>query len=116
MIGRGSRIIPGKSTFDVIDLGNNFARFGLWSSPVDWQKIFRSPNYFLENIISDDAIERRFRYAMPDEIREQFSKSESVDFDIEKESDKVVSEGLKTSVVLDRSMDQHRKICNRKQR
>ena len=110
MIGRGSRIIPGKSTFDVIDLGNNFARFGLWSSPVDWQKIFRSPNYFLENIISDDAIERRFRYKMPDEIRERFSKSEEVEFDIEKEGDKVASEGLKSSVVLDRSIDQHKKI------
>ena len=68
------------------------------------------PNYFLENIISDDAIERRFRYKMPEEIRERFSKSEEVEFDIEKEGDKVASEGLKSSVVLDRSIDQHKKI------
>ncbi len=107
MIGRGSRIIPGKSTFDVIDLGNNAARFGLWSNPVDWQKIFRSPNYYLDSIISDDAIERRFKYVMPDEIRERFSKTENVGFDIEKESDKVVNQGLKTAVILERSIEQH---------
>jgi superfamily II DNA or RNA helicase len=107
MIGRGSRIIPGKSKFDVIDLGNNVARFGFWSSPVDWQKIFRSPNYFLENIVSDDAIERRFKYIMPDEIRQRFNKTETLEFDIDKENDRVLAEGLQTAIVLDRSIEQH---------
>jgi hypothetical protein len=36
MIGRGSRKLP-KDMFTVIDLGNNAARFGLWSEPVNWQ-------------------------------------------------------------------------------
>jgi superfamily II DNA or RNA helicase len=31
MIGRGSRKLPNKDMFTVIDLGNNAARFGLWS-------------------------------------------------------------------------------------
>jgi hypothetical protein len=36
MIGRGSRKLANKDTFNVIDLGNNAARFGLWSEPVNW--------------------------------------------------------------------------------
>lgn len=38
MIGRGSRIYKDKTTFDVIDLGNNFHRFGAWGEDLDWQK------------------------------------------------------------------------------
>ena len=110
MIGRGSRVIPGKTAFDVIDLGNNIPRFGFWSSPVDWQKIFRSPNYFLDCIISDEDIERAFKYTMPDEILERFSKSESIEFDIDKEGEKVIAKGLKTAVILERSIVQHTKI------
>lgn len=107
MIGRGSRVIPGKKNFEVVDLGNNAARFGLWSAEVDWQKIFRSPNYFLENIISDQDIERNFKYIMPDEIRVRFAKTEDVSFDIAAVNKEVVKEGLRTAVVLDRSIDQH---------
>ena len=107
MIGRGSRVIPGKKTFEVVDLGNNAARFGLWSADVDWQKIFRSPQYFLQNIITDDEIERNFKYVMPEEIRTRFSKTEAVYFDIKEENKKIVKEGLRTSVVLDRAIDQH---------
>ena len=107
MIGRGSRVIPGKSTFQVIDLGNNAARFGLWDAEVDWLKIFRNPNYFLDNIISDQDIERNFKYNMPEEIRVLFKKSEHVDFDIEAENKKVMAEGLRSAVILDRSLEQH---------
>lgn len=110
MIGRGSRVLPGKTTFDVIDLGNNVPRFGFWSSPVDWQKIFRSPTYFLDCIISDEDIERAFKYTMPDELRQRFSKSETIEFDIDKEGEQVIDEGLKTAVILDRSIEQHTKI------
>ncbi len=107
MIGRGSRVIPGKKTFEVVDLGNNAARFGLWSAEVDWQKIFRSPQYFLQNIITDDEIERNFKYTMPSELRERFSKTEDPYFDIKEENKRVVKEGLRTSVVLDRAIEQH---------
>src|SRR6218665_177957 len=57
MIGRGSRKLPNKDKFTVIDLGNNAARFGLWSDPVNWQHIFKNPEQFLENIRSDSEIE-----------------------------------------------------------
>ncbi len=110
MIGRGSRIIPGKSTFDVIDLGNNAARFGLWSAPVDWQKIFRYPDFYLENIVSDEAIEMRFKYTMPDDVRKIFGNSKNVDFDIEKACKEAIAKGLKTSTALDQSIEQHTQI------
>ncbi|MGB0789180.1 MAG: DEAD/DEAH box helicase, partial [Marinirhabdus sp.] len=42
MIGRGSRVTDTKSTFNVIDLGNNFYRFGPWGEHLDWQGIFNS--------------------------------------------------------------------------
>ncbi|MEP3383316.1 MAG: DEAD/DEAH box helicase, partial [Flavobacteriaceae bacterium] len=34
MIGRGSRILPEKKEYKVIDMGNNIARFGPWDAPV----------------------------------------------------------------------------------
>ncbi len=111
MIGRGSRVLPGKAEFTVIDLGNNVARFGHWSSPVDWKQLFRSPDFYFENLLSDEEIEREFKYEMPPELREKFSKSKEVGFDVEEAYDEVIKKGLKSKTVLDWSMDQHVKMC-----
>ncbi len=111
MIGRGSRILKNKSEFTVIDLGNNVARFGQWSAPVDWKQLFRSPDFYFENLLSDEEIEREFKYVMPPDLRKQFANSESVDFDIEDAYDTVIKKGLKSKAVLEWSMDQHVKIC-----
>ncbi|GAB2768887.1 DEAD/DEAH box helicase [Salinimicrobium soli] len=111
MIGRGSRVLPGKSEFTVIDLGNNAARFGLWSAPVDWKQIFRSPDYFLENLVSDEEIEQNFRYEMPKELRMKFEKTEDVSFDVEAEYDDIISKGLRSKTVLERSLEQHTRMC-----
>ncbi len=111
MIGRGSRVLPGKSEFTVIDLGNNAARFGLWSAPVDWKQIFRSPDYFLENLVSDEEIEQNFKYEMPAELRKKFANSKEVSFDVEAEYDDIISKGLKSKTVLERSLDQHTQMC-----
>ena len=111
MIGRGSRVLPGKSTFNVIDLGNNMARFGDWSAPVDWRQIFRSPDFYFENLLSDDEIEREFKYVMPPEIREQFPNTTDFDFDVEAAYDKVIQTGLKSKAVLEWSLDQHTQMC-----
>ncbi len=110
MIGRGSRAIPGKSTFDVIDLGNNAARFGLWAEEVDWQLIFAYPEHFLENLISDDEIERRFVYTMPEELKAKFAKSESLEFNVKNVYKEVISNKQKPTVVIDKSIEQHAKI------
>jgi len=107
MIGRGSRVLPNKKTFDVIDLGNNALRFGQWSADIDWYKIFRSPQYFLENLISDAEIEKRFVYRVPAEIKEKFPNSETIDFDIKKAHQEVIAKRLKTSVILEMSLENH---------
>ena len=88
MIGRGSRKLPNKDDFGIIDLGNNAARFGLWSDPVDWQHIFKSPEFYLENLRDDAEIELYFKYKMPDELRAKFSKTE-----------------------IENSLDQHASMC-----
>lgn len=111
MIGRGSRILPGKPEFTVIDLGNNAARFGLWMAPVDWRQIFRSPDFFLENLVSDEEIEQNFKYVMPPEVREKFAKSKIVEFDIEAAYDESISKGLKSKTVLANSLKQHAEMC-----
>ncbi|WZL88870.1 DEAD/DEAH box helicase [Salinimicrobium sp. 3283s] len=111
MIGRGSRVLPGKSEFSVIDLGNNAARFGLWSAPIDWKQIFRSPDYFLENLVSDEEIEQNFRYEMPKELRKKFANTKDVSFDVDEEYDDIIKKGLKSKTVLERSLDQHTTMC-----
>ena len=111
MIGRGSRKLPGKDEFSVIDLGNNAARFGLWDAPVDWQLIFKNPDYFLENITSDEDIEREFKYKMPEEVREMFKNSDNIEFDIKEAYEAAVNNGEKSKKVLEESIDQHAQMC-----
>ncbi|GMN05239.1 DEAD/DEAH box helicase family protein [Croceitalea sp. MTPC5] len=111
MIGRGSRVLPDKSEFNVIDLGNNIARFGPWDEPIDWQEIFHFPDFYLENIKNDEEIEREFVYEMPEELKAKFSKSKDIHFDIKAEYKKVFAEGGKSKLVLERSIEQHANIC-----
>lgn len=111
MIGRGSRILKNKSEFDVIDLGNNFHRFGPWGADLDWQQIFRTPNYYLDNILDDEELESFFKYEMPEELRQEFAKSEEVYFDIKKAYTASVRAGESSKVILERSIEQHAKIC-----
>ncbi len=111
MIGRGSRILPNKNTFKVIDMGNNVARFGMWNAPINWKEIFLFPDFYLENIKNDEDIEREFVYEMPEELKAKFSKSTELNFDIKKEYKEVFAAGLKSKLVLERSIEQHAKIC-----
>lgn len=111
MIGRGSRVLPNKNTFTVIDLGNNFYRFGPWGEDLDWQRIFKSPSFYMDHLIDDEEIESNFRYEMPDELRKMFSNSEEVYFNINKAYVDSVKNGESTKVILERSIEQHAKIC-----
>lgn len=111
MIGRGSRKLPNKDEFNVIDLGNNAARFGLWDAPVDWPMIFKNPDYFLENITSDDDIEREFKYEMSEETRELFKNSEDITFNVKKAYEETVDNGQKSKAVLEKSIKQHAIMC-----
>lgn len=111
MIGRGSRVIGDKKDFTVLDLGNNAARFGLWGTPLDWRKIFSSPLYYLDNLIGDEDIERNFTYTMPPEIRAEFPNSTDFYFNVKEEYDKAIKMNIKSKIVLDKSIEQHCKLC-----
>lgn len=111
MIGRGSRKLENKDEFTVIDLGNNAARFGLWSDPVNWQHIFKSPEYYLENLRDDAEIELYFKYEMPPELRAKFSKTKVVTFDVDEEHKQVIRQNLRSKVVLEKSLEQHATMC-----
>ena len=112
MIGRGSRIFKNKNSFDVVDLGNNFHRFGPWGSTnLDWHRIFKYPSHYLDGILSDEELESNFIYEMPDEIKKSFSNSENVYFDINKTYISSIRSGESSKVVLKRSIEQHAKIC-----
>lgn len=111
MIGRGSRIWNNKTKFSVIDLGNNFQRFGPWEAPLDWQAIFNSPDFFMDRLVSDEELESNFRYEMPEEVRNEFAKSENVYFDIKQTYQDSVAKGESSKVILERSIEQHARIC-----
>ena len=111
MIGRGSRKLPNKDNFTVIDLGNNALRFGLWNDPVDWQHIFKSPEYYLESLRDDAEIEYNFKYKMPEVIRQKFSKSQDITMDIEEEFKIVVAKNIRSKEVIEKSIKQHALMC-----
>jgi len=111
MIGRGSRITGSKKSFTVIDLGNNAARFGLWEAPIDWMRIFKSPHYYYDSLVTDEDIERHFKYVMPDELKAMFSKTKDLTFDMKENYKEVNRLGLKSIVAIERSIDQHAQMC-----
>jgi len=111
MIGRGSRYLNNKEEFNVVDMGNNIARFGMWNAEIDWQEIFHFPDFYLENIKNDEEIERAFVYEMPQELKDAFSKSEVITFDIKAEYKTSFANGEKSKLVLERSIQQHAQIC-----
>jgi hypothetical protein len=104
-------VIGDKKDFTVLDLGNNAARFGLWGTPLDWRKIFSSPLYYLDNLIGDDDIERSFTYTMPAEIRAEFPNSTNFSFNVKEEYAKAIRMNIKSKIVLDKSIEQHCKLC-----
>lgn len=111
MIGRGSRKLSNKSSFNVIDLGNNAARFGLWDNHIDWHEIFRNPDFYLSNIIDDQEIEKNFTYDMPEDLKFQFKKTRQIDFDIKEEYDRLKAQGKRPKAVVQLSIEQHSKMC-----
>lgn len=107
MIGRGSRILAEKKSFTVLDLGNNAVRFGPWDQSVDWQHIFKYPDFYLENLRNDEDIERDFVYVMPDSIRERFSNAKTIEFDVKEAYEQAILEGQKSITAIERSIEQH---------
>jgi hypothetical protein len=95
----------------VIDLGKNFHRFGPWGADLDWQRIFNSPDFYLDKLLDDESIESQFNYEMPPELKEAFKNSENLEFDVKEIYKDSIINGESSKVVLERSIDHHAKIC-----
>ena len=65
----------------------------------------------MDRIADDETIESRFKHEMSEELREEFSKSEDVYFDIKQVYVDATSKGESSKVVLERSIAHHAKIC-----
>jgi type I site-specific restriction endonuclease len=111
MIGRGSRILNEKDKFTVVDLGNNFHRFGPWGAKLDWQRMFKSPDFYLDALLSDEEIESHFKYELTPEIRKEFANSTDIYFDVKKEYRDTIAAGESPKRVLAKSIEHHAKMC-----
>ncbi|PZR19477.1 MAG: DEAD/DEAH box helicase [Flavobacterium psychrophilum] len=108
MIGRGSRKLPHKKTFNIIDLGNNTDRFGEWSAPVDWKYVFENPEQYYQSMSSHTEYEN---HSIPPEIRSKFPNSLEVSFDVQQAHHIAIENGEKPKTVVRDSIRQHALMC-----
>lgn len=108
MIGRGSRILPHKKKFNIVDLGNNSRRFNLWQFPIDWNHVFASPQMYLEHRYKDEwDYELVNDYDLPPEIKERFLNSSAEAFIVRDKYLMAVRKGKKPQVVVEESLEDH---------
>ncbi len=108
MIGRGSRVLPNKKKFNIIDLGNNSRRFNLWQYPIDWNHVFTSPHMYLEQRYKDEwDYEMVNDYDLPPEIRERFLNSSAEAFIVRDHYLMAIRKGKKPQTVIDESLEDH---------
>ena len=110
MIGRGSRFLNNKQEFNVIDLGNNARRFGLWDSHINWPEIFKAPQAFIDGLYSDEEIENEFVYQMPEDLAKKFEGGPETSFDMMEVYNEVMKQAQRPKKAVDLSLEQHKKI------
>lgn len=112
MIGRGSRVTPKKKGFQIIDLGNNIHRFGLWESFLDWNDVFMNPDKFLDqNYFDELEKQRELNYTIPDDILELFpTNTEDLFLDVQDIYEGCMDRGEKASITLDICISNHAKV------
>ncbi|MDT3405368.1 DEAD/DEAH box helicase [Mucilaginibacter terrae] len=108
MIGRGSRRLPKKKTFTIIDLGNNVDRFGQWNAAVDWQFVFDHPDAYNESIQIHSSHDS---HKMPSEMRSMFPNTLEIAFDVQQAYHEAIEAGRKPSTIIAASIDQHAQMC-----
>ncbi len=108
MIGRGSRKLPNKSQFKLIDLGNNVRRFGYWQDYINWQDAFRFPDRFLESRLTEgDDIEFEVEYEFNKLHKERLDVSVLESFCIKEEYFACLDRGEKGKNAVDVSLENH---------
>lgn len=108
MIGRGSRRLPQKKTFSIIDLGNNTDRFGDWNAPVDWQYIFEHPDAYYESMSNPSAHDS---HHLPSDMHAKFPNSLEISFDVQQKHKEALEKNLKAKTVIRDSIRQHVVMC-----
>ncbi len=111
MIGRGSRKLPNKDRFKVIDLGNNVRRFGIWQDYINWHDAFRFPDRFLESKISefeDAQFEVEFEY--PKHLMELIDTKKLDGFNMKEVYFDCLDEGKKGKLAVDYSLENHYEV------
>lgn len=108
MIGRGSRKLPNKDNFKVIDLGNNVRRFGIWQDYINWQDAFRFPDRFLESRLSEsDDIEFEVEFEFPKKLTELIDTKELDNFSMKDIYYECLDAGDKGKIAVDKSLENH---------
>lgn len=112
MIGRGSRVLPNKKTFQVIDLGNNVRRFGYWQEFIDWQDAFQYPDRFLEARLSEeDDILFEAEYEIGRSLKEQLKNPGKIElFSMKAVYDECISAGKKGKDAVEVSLENHYEV------
>jgi superfamily II DNA or RNA helicase len=108
MIGRGSRRLPQKKTFSIIDLGNNTDRFGEWNASIDWQQVFENPEAYHEGMNSKTTYQA---HQLPSEMRSKFPNTIELSFDIQAAHQAAIEKGQKAKIVIRDSIRQHALMC-----
>lgn len=108
MIGRGSRKLPKKDIFKVIDLGNNVRRFGLWQDYINWQDAFRFPDRFLESRLTEsDDLEFEIEFEFPKKLSEVLDTACLDEFSIKDIYFDAIESGEKGKIAVDKSLENH---------
>jgi superfamily II DNA or RNA helicase len=113
MIGRGSRKLPNKDQFKLIDLGNNVRRFGFWQDYLNWQDAFRFPDRFLESRLSEmEDLEFEVEFEFNKQLQEIFNTEKLEGFSIKDAYYEAVDAGLKGKAAVDSSMKNHFEVIH----
>lgn len=111
MIGRGSRRLKNKSHFNIIDLGDNARRLGLWQEYIDWNEIFVNPWKYIEYLNQkEQEMNETPLYRIPDHVRREFPETEELEYDIVGHYDACINRGKSTTVVIDDCLEHHLKV------
>jgi len=108
MIGRGSRKLPNKDTFSIIDLGNNVRRFGYWQDYINWQDAFRFPDRFLESRVSElEDMEFEIEFEFPKGFDKILDVKKLESFNIKEDYYSCMERGEKGKNCIENSLVNH---------
>ncbi len=108
MIGRGSRRLPNKESFTLIDLGNNVRRFGYWQDFINWQDAFRFPDRFLESRLSaEDDLQFEVEFELPHYVVNKVDETILQEFSMKDTYYDLLDKNEKGKVAVDISATNH---------